>query len=163
LADSANYFSQNKEQIQYMPEPITTADMATIQRNLESFLLRNLPETHITRNDRIIYAGRVAASEDVYAYGDETIGYYIWDTDTRIILPKLSDIQWTLTGYSFVVGSTWSITIRQESTGILHSIEINLPTCKNADHAERLVKVLIGHVNKWGADPLGYNGCSFNG
>jgi hypothetical protein len=146
-----------------MVDPQTTDDQYTIERNVISLSPTRLPSDYIDKDTRGDYLLRAMKGEDVYAYGSETTGYYVWDTDTRIILPKLDQVKWTLTGYSFVVGYTWSITVRQESTGILNSFEISMPTCKNADHAERLVKVLIGHANKWDADPLGYNGCVFNG
>jgi hypothetical protein len=143
----------------------TTTDQETITRNVVSLAPRNLPATYIDGEVRGDYLIRAMKGEDVYGYGHrgDTEAWYIWDTDTRIPLPRLDQVKWTITGYSFVTDLTWSVTVRQESTGILSSFEIMLPTCTNESHAERLLTSLINNVNKWDTSPLDYNHCQFFG
>jgi hypothetical protein len=131
----------------------------TIAKNALS--IAAVPKEYISQDERKAYIAQAEDFQDIYAYNSGPDAWYLWDTDTRILLPKLSDIKWNLVKAEHLGGDNWAITIEQMKAE--SQIFIHIPAVHSYAHGLRVVKVLVGHVNKWDSNPLGYNGCTFNG
>ena len=142
----------------YLACPDDISNM-TAARNIAS--LARVPASHLTDIARLSLMRR-AISQDVYAYSSGST-WYLWDTDTRIVLPLLSKLRYLVKiqeiAEDFHSASVTVIDCLQKRVQNLTYLFSYTPSVSpSTSYVRRRIDALIGVCNANDQNPAEYDG-----